>query len=189
MSEFSVNDVLLFSVIALMSAAMIGFTGAVDLPGSNSGNLVCSVPVVSGWTGSCGTEVVETYDVSTEVMVTGTAVDLVFDGFSYETEKSSLFSSFSFIKPSSNLAFGTDNLRVNYQLVTEEGELVADGSKWVGSLEALESQTVRFDTDNVEKGRYTVKYEAVYNPDFEFFTGAEQVKTFEENIRVPRRIE
>lgn len=183
------DGVLTLSIIVAMSLFVFG-TGAVALPGTGSSNYICSIPVASDFAGSCGTGIGPKYDVSTSIVVQATDVNAKLNegSFQYETEKTCAYC-LSVIGFDRDLAFGGANdVELNFQMVNSDDQLVADGSKYIGELGVMQTETVEFDVDNRPTGDYTVKYELVYTPDFGVSEGVEQVKTLEKNIRVPKRI-
>lgn len=165
--------------------------GGINLDGTQESNIQCSIPIVNQFFDSCDTDVAEKYDLSTSISVSATDVNVVFEEseFDYRTDKASVLSLASFIGPDQNLAFGANQVELGFQLENSDGALVADGSKFIGELQALQNEEVKFSVDNLPTGDYTVKYRLEYNPDFEAFEGDTKVKTLEKNIRIPKRIE
>ena len=179
------RDLAVTALVALGALAVFIGVGGIGLVGSSSIG-ICDIPVVSQFSSSCGTEVAQKYDVSTTVAIQATEQKafLSESSFDYTTTKSGI--GLSFLSPDTNLAFGgVEDAILNFNLL-KDGEVIADGNKYVGEMGILAREKVSFDVNNVEQGRYTVKYELRYDPGF---GGVRQTETLEENIRVPKVIE
>lgn len=183
------KDAALFTGILLLAFAGVFSTGIIDIQGSQSTNIVCSIPFVSSGYDACSTDVAQKYDVTTEIRVQATeqTAFLSESSFDYTTSKSGAFSSLSILGPSSELAFGgAKNVEVNFNLINSDGEIVADGNKYVGEIGILQSEKVLFNVRNQPQGTYNAEYELVYDPGF---GGATQTENLEKQIRVPKRVE
>lgn len=184
------RDAALFLVFLIGGLGVFIGVGGLQLAGS-SGNAACNIPVVEGLFSQCNTEVTEKYDLRTEITIQATDANAVFNeqSFQYSTEKSSIYDGLSFLGPQSNLAFGGANdVSLNFQLFNSDGELVADGNKYIGELGVFQSESSVFTVDNLPTGDYTVRYGLSYTQDLGIVEGSEYDKTLEKNIRVPKRI-
>jgi len=182
----STKDAALFSGILFLAFAGIFSTGIIQIQGTQATNFVCSIPVLSNSYDECDTSVAQRYDVTTEISVA--ALDqtafLSEQSFDYQTTKSGF--SLSILGPNQNLAFGgAKNVEVNFNLKNSDGQIVADGNKYVGEIGILQQEKVFFNVKNQPQGVYTAEYELVYDPGF---GGATQTETLEKQIRVPKSV-
>lgn len=147
------RDFALFLVIAAGGLAVVVGAGAVPLQGSTTGNVLCSVPGVSGLE-YCSGEVTPStqYKLTTNLVVNSAGED---GQFKYKTVKDDAYLSFGSTPDLS--VVGANDVVVDYTLL-DDGVVIASDRKRLGNIEAPGTKDVTFTSDSLRSGEYNVRY-------------------------------
>lgn len=162
----NVRDVILFTVIALGGLGVFIGVGGLELAGTNTANIACSIPGVSSLS-YCSSQVDNStrYKLTSELTVSSAGVDQS-SGFRYKTSKDTGFS-LSFASAPDFSVVGANDVRVDYVLRDENNRVVGSDRKRLGDIEAAAvggegTKDVTFSTDSLPSGEYTVEYVVTY---------------------------